>query len=129
MVPKPNTMKKINLLLIVLFAFASSSFKTKPARILKTGTYGVCDCSDNTGKPVSIELKLNNDNTFSYVDNTVSAKVKVTGNYSIKGNTIYLENYKSDSRIHSKWTIDNNEKCLKSRKNLEWRRLCLVKGC
>jgi hypothetical protein len=122
-------MKKIALLSIVIIAFASSSFKTKPDRTLKTGTYGVCDCEKNSGAPVSIELIMKDDHTFHYIDNVSGKKIDVTGNYTIKGNTIYLKDYTSTSAIHSRWTIDANEKCLKSRKNLEWIRLCLVKGC
>jgi hypothetical protein len=121
-------MKKITLIFIALAAFIFSSFTTKPDRVLKTGTYGVCDCGENS-KTVSVELKLNDDKTFTYIDNTTSAKLNITGKYEIKGNTIYLKDYKSDSKIHDKWNIDENEKCLKSRRKLEWRRLCLVKGC
>jgi hypothetical protein len=122
-------MKRTNLFLAILVIVTTMSFKGKPSeKKVKTGVYGVCNCG--TESSAKIELTINDDLTFHYFDNYNPAKViDIKGNWILDGNTILLKDYKSDFSIHNKWQIDNNEKCLRSRKGLEFTRLCHIKSC
>ncbi len=123
-------MKRTLAILVVLSVFTLQSFKSgHPTKKLnlKTGTYGVCTCAESSTK---VELIINDDHTFHYFDNSDPSKIiDVKGNWIINDNTISLKDYKSDFAIHNKWTIDDNEKCLKSRKGLNFTRLCHLKAC
>src|SRR5688572_27693992 len=120
-------MKKTLTLLGVLVALTMSSFKEDPPSKklnLKTGTYGVCTCETSSENTAKVELTINDDNTFQYFDNSnPSKKIDIKGNWTITNNTIELKDYSSAVSIHNKWTIDENEKCLKSRKGLNFTRL------
>lgn len=74
--------------------------------------------------PFTFELSLNADKTFHYVNNSVPGKaIDVTGTWEQKGTSIILKNYSSAFPINDKWKLDG-DKCLKSRKGLEFTRLC-----
>ena len=100
----------------------------KPANSLLKGAYGVCGCEANVVS--KFELVLNEDFSFHYFDNYNPSKIiDVKGNWSLDGNTILLKDYSSDYSINTKWEIDKNEKCLKSRKGMLCTRLCHIKSC
>lgn len=122
-------MKRTNLFLAMLVVFTAMSFKGKtPFEKVKTGIYGICNCG--TESSTKVELTINEDFTFHYFDNYNSEKpIDIKGNWTLSDNTILLKDYKSDFKIHNKWQIDNNEKCLKSRKGLDFTRLCHIKSC
>jgi len=126
-------MRKALSILALLIALTMMSFKgNHPVKKLnlKTGAYGVCSCENTNDNVTRVELIINEDNTFSYFDNTNSSKIiDIKGSWALNDNTIILKGYKSDSSINNKWAIDKNEKCLKSRKGLEWTRLCHIKSC
>lgn len=109
--------KIINLVVSVIILVTTSSFKTKrPSIKLMTGTYGICNCGKESD--IKLELTFNEDNTFHYFDNNNSKHIiDIKGNWTSKGNTIFLE-YKSEDSIHNKWLIVKNEKCLKSKKGV-----------
>jgi hypothetical protein len=97
---------------------------------LKIGSYGVCICEGSIAVTMNTELLINDDFTFHYIDNSnQNKKIDVKGKWKRKGNIIYLLEYKSNFSIHSKWKIDKNEKCLKSRAGLNFRRLCHINSC
>lgn len=123
-------MRSVLFLLAVIMFVATVSFKYPggEALVLKTGEYGVCNC--NTLSTVKTELVINEDHTFRYYDNSNSNKViDVKGNWVLKGDKVQLTNYTADFPIHKTWTIDKNEKCLKSRKGLNFTRLCHLRDC
>jgi hypothetical protein len=124
-------MKKTKILCSLLAIFTLMSFnrhKSHEKLQLKTGTYGVCTCGNSTES--SVKLILNKDFTFHYTDNSYPGKkTDVKGNWVLNDNTVTLKDYTSDLSIHNKWTIDRNEKCLKSRKGLNFTRLCNVEAC
>lgn len=113
----------------MLVVLTTMSFKDKnPLEKVMTGAYGVCNCDTESG--AKVELTINEDFTFHYYDNYNPSKIiDIKGNWALNENTLLLKDYKSDFSIHNKWTLDKNEKCLKSRKGLEWTRLCHVKSC
>lgn len=113
-------MKTLRNILILIFAFGLFSFK-HPNSTVKVGTYGICN---NTGN-VKVELTLNKDNTFTYYNNSNPRNiVEVKGNWVQKNNQINLINFNSAAKIPSKWIIDKNNLCIKSRKGLEFSRIC-----
>ena len=114
----------VALVALFLVSFTSEIIPTS----MMVGTYGVCDCDENTS--MNFNLTINDDYTFHYFKNDVSTNViDVKGNWERKGNSIVLKNYTSSKPIHDKWTVDKNGVCLKSKKGLEWSRLCQVKPC
>lgn len=123
-------MKKTTQLLIILVVLVVMSFKTSDELLLKTGKYGICNCDDLPETTAKTELVINDDFTFHYFNNSnPDKKIDVNGKWIRKNNTIYLHDFISNFSIHCKWTIDNNEKCLKSRKGLNFTRLCYLKSC
>ncbi len=96
----------------------------------KTGTYGVCNCGGVNENSVRVELTINEDNTFSYFDNSnPSKKIDTKGTWTIDNNAVILKDQDPGTSIQTKWAIDENEKCLKSRKGLSSTRLCHLKSC
>src|SRR5687767_6857890 len=120
-----NPMKKLIFLFALPALLAMLSFKTEAPKLL-TGTYGVCSCG-GTQSTSKVELTLNEDKTFHYFDNTNPSKaVDIKGSWVLSGNTVILKDYQSAFPIHTKWRVDKNGKCLKSRKGLEFTRLCHI---
>jgi hypothetical protein len=54
--------------------------------------------------------------------------IDLNGNWEQKGNQIILKDYPNEVSIHNVWKIDKNGKCLKSRKGLNFRRLCYLES-
>src|SRR5688572_23882852 len=114
------------LLLLTFLSFKSVLPPEKPT----TGVYGTCGCDSSEAGTSSIKLILNEDFTFRYTDNSNPAKsIDVKGNWSFKDNTILLKDHPSEASIETKWSIDANLKCLKSRKGLAFTRLCHIASC
>lgn len=126
-------MKKTISIFGLLVVLTLMSFKGNgPSKKInfKTGIYGVCNCGNSNENSTRVELIINDDNTFQYFDNSnPSKKIDIKGNWTVSNNTIRLKDYPSEVSIHNKWAIDENEKCLKSRKGLNFTRLCHIKSC
>jgi hypothetical protein len=121
-------MKKLVLFICLGFSVqlmtAKNPFKKTPT---VPGTYGVNACADeNTNnKEEIIQLKLNEDQSFELIDNTdPNKKIATTGTWTLDGNNILLSNYSSTYAISTKWKIDPNYPCIKSRLGLEFTRIC-----
>jgi hypothetical protein len=116
-------MKTFSSLLFILLLTTLTASKPPEQANVTIGTYGIYPNSST----ILIELKLNDDFTFNYVNNANLTKpVNTKGNWKVIGNTIELENFKSAFPINTKWTIDKDQPCLKSRKGLEFTRICLL---
>ncbi len=124
-------MKKIILpLSTALILISLAAFSLKEKLTLQTGTYGVCPCEPSDANSSEIALTLNDDHTFRYSDQSnPKKKINLSGNWELTNNTILLKNYTTSFAIHDKWTIDKNEKCIKSRVGLNYCRLCNVSAC
>jgi hypothetical protein len=120
-------MKRQQIIFILLIAFSALSFgKRKPPVI--TGTYGVCSCT--LPAKTIIELKLNPDGSFAFTDNSdPSHAIDIKGTWSMKKGNIVLSGFKPDNHIHDRWHMDKNGKCIKSRKGMEFSRLCNQDSC
>jgi len=122
-------MKKSHFLLLALFAFSVLSFQFDTSKNdLILGKYGVNACCSEAKIASPIELQLNPDHTFSYFDNSVNPKIKTNGNWKMKNKHVVLSNFPSSLKMHQKWTIDKNAKCIKSRLGMNFRRLCLLEN-
>ncbi len=96
--------------LITIFLTSLMSFINAP-EVKFAGTYNVYD--SNTA---IIELVLNEDMTFTYVDHSNSnKKIDVSGTWEVKNNHILLKNYESEYSFHDKWKIEKNGMVAKSR--------------
>lgn len=126
-------MKKINLITAIFSAFALMSFVTPDSgkySLITMGTYSVCAGNNSNSGSVKLGLTINADFTFHYFDNSNPEKsVDVRGNWQLKNNTIFLDNYSSDFPLERKWTVNGNKKCITSRKGLRFTRLCNVAEC
>ena len=119
-------MKTKNLLLLILFAFAFTSFRTNLSMDEVAGVYGICSSEKEQGP--NFEVTLKNDGNFHYVNSFNSkSPIDVTGKWVLSGNTIKLVDFVSSVKIHDKWQFDNTGICIKSRKGLEYSRLCQIK--
>lgn len=95
----------------VLFALFAFSF---PSASIFVGTYGV-----SANDPAVIELKLNEDMTFTFKDLSNPAKqIDTKGQWEIKNDVILLKKHDSEFPFHTKWKIMNDGKVAKSRKGL-----------
>ena len=110
--------------LISFVLFSSFSHRNYPAKsATAAGIYGVCSAEK---LPFTFEVSLNEDHTFHYVNNSVPGKaIDTKGIWEQKGNTITLSHYTSEFPINDKWKMDSYH-CLKSRKGLEFTRLCNI---
>jgi hypothetical protein len=124
---KTTFLFSVMLLSIFLMSFTG---RRDPNSVKATaaGIYGVC--SSET-LPFKFELSLNADHTFHYVNTSVPGKaIDATGTWEQNGNTVTLSNYTSEFPINKTWKIDrNNDNCLKSRKGMEFTRLCNLQQC
>lgn len=109
---------------LMLLSFTPPGAPSAPA--LRTGTYGVCGCGSATGGDLS--LVLHNDHSFHYVNGTDRDKlVDVTGSWEMVGNKVRLTT-DADPDFGT-WTVDKNTDCLRSRKGLQFTRLCHLEAC
>lgn len=84
------------------------------------GTYGV-----SGSDPSDIKLTINADHTYTYQDFSDSKNtISVSGNWTIKGNKVLLENNDTGKKFHTVWTFTDNGHVAKSRKGLLFYRLC-----
>jgi hypothetical protein len=110
--------KLIILSLTIVTAFLVSFKKPEPAAF--TGTYGIC----NQSTPM-FELKINNDHTFSYLNNMDPAnKIAANGVWEEKGKTIVLKDYQPNATIATKWKVDKTGQCISGRVGMNFIRLC-----
>ena len=112
------------LVLAVFLSFVAMSFKgnRSPENInLIKGTYGVNNSNN------SLRLVINDDNTFHYINSTnPKTPIDVKGKWELRGNAVYLKNYRSEFRINTKWKVGKDCPCLRSVKGIEFTRLCLL---
>ncbi len=106
----------------VILLSSFNGHKPPATSVSAVGVYGVC----SEPLPFTFELSLNADKTFHYVNNSVPGKaIDTKGTWEQKGNTITLSHYTSEFPINKTWKMDG-EACLKSRKGLEFTRLCAI---
>lgn len=89
---------------------------TKGEKESMKATYGVSE-SD----PAQIELKLNEDMSFSYQDLSVpSNSIEVKGNYELRKNKVLLLANDGQTDFHRKWKISKDHKVARSRKGMSF---------
>lgn len=111
--------KSIKFITTVLAIILLSSFADKNTNEF-LGTYGV-----SSSDPSEIKLTLNSDHTFYYQDFSVPGKkIVVVGNWTQKGKRIVLKDNTSKNKFHNVWTFAENGQVAKSRKGLNFYRLC-----
>lgn len=114
-------------LLLMALALSLSSFGKNPPAKLFTGTYGVCSFAGLDENAYKIEITLNDDHSFRYIDNTGRNPINTKGTWEMKGNKVVLTETSGKSHLTKKWTV--NDKCLRSRKGLCWTSICYLNEC
>lgn len=113
--------KTIKTLTLLATVFLMSSFAEKNTEHF-IGIYGVSE-SD----PAQIKLTINADRTFFYQDFSISEKKILTkGNWTLRGNKVFLKDDNTNIKFHNVWTFDENGQVAKSRKGLTFYRLCKI---
>lgn len=117
-------MKSLFSLSLVAIIISLSSFTSisdnKNTTFEKFGTY----LGGGTIETSPIQLQLNSDHTYSYMDITNSDKqVQLSGKWEQDGKQIKLTGHE-DIKFHSTWKIDSECACLKSKKGITFYRLC-----
>lgn len=91
------------------------------------GRYGVCALEGESSHAVSVELILNADNTFTYVDNSdAQNKISVNGKWTVFEGDVYLSDYPAGLRIMKIWKSEKDHTVLKARKGTAYYRLCRI---
>jgi hypothetical protein len=91
------------------------------------GSFGTCSCNGNNR---IIELKLNDDATFNYADNSDPSHVKqITGTWLMKSGKMLLTSSDGNKSFHRKWKYTKDGKCIKSRYKMNFRRICVLTPC
>ncbi|MFT3912100.1 MAG: hypothetical protein QM737_21925 [Ferruginibacter sp.] len=121
--------KLFNFAVVMILVLAIMSFSNfKKGNAVAAGVYGVCDEGDCNSN--HLKLTLNSDHTFKYINKTHSTgTINISGTWEQDGNKILLKNFDKRSVLKDKWVLIADEKCIRSRKGLEWTRLCLLKQC
>ncbi len=113
----------IKILTVLATIILTSSFTDKYAHEL-IGTYGV-----SASDPAQIKLTINSDHTFYYQDLSIPDKKNVvTGNWTLKGKKLLLNDNNSGKNFHNVWTFSEDGQVAKSRKGLTFYRLCKIDG-
>lgn len=114
-----------NLLFILFLAtFAAvTAFNPSPVNMTTEGSYGVCDCQESKQQ---ILLTVSPDHTFRYLDKNTDQPFDIKGKWKVQGKTMFLYDYPKDIHLHNKWSWTGNKQCIKSRLQMNFRRLCRV---
>ncbi|MBI1266287.1 MAG: hypothetical protein GC193_02525 [Cryomorphaceae bacterium] len=105
-------MRLLKSTLFVGFVFGAFAF-TPVASKSVVGVYGVCD--DN---PSQVRLELKSDNTFEYIDNSVTPKLNVSGNWELTNEHVVLLSSQQGAIFHRKWKISEDWEVAKARKGM-----------
>lgn len=107
---------------LMAIIFLSSFTDKNPNTFL--GSYGV-----SATDPSQIKLTINFDNTFYYQDFSIpTKKIEVKGNWTLKGNRVFLIENNGNKKFHNVWTIIENGQVAKSHKGLLFYRLGKING-
>jgi hypothetical protein len=98
----------------------SSSFVEKPSSFV--GTYGV-----SVTEASMIQLIIHPDQTFEYFDQSIpNEPIHRAGSWAAKGDKVILTDNSSDQAFRDVWTFTENGQIAKSRKGLNFYRLCKI---
>ena len=113
----PISLSFLALIIIVSTAFIGVDKKDNSKSVV--GNYG------DKGDHPTLQLKINEDYTFHYIDESRSdEKINVSGKWSQKGNKILLEDFGSKKGIPVKWELDKNQPCVRGRQGMKFIRIC-----
>ncbi|MCD6067613.1 MAG: hypothetical protein K0S33_2439 [Bacteroidetes bacterium] len=123
-----NAIPTIITTLSLVWSSLTASAIEKPKQI--NGVFGVCSCQSENSKNKLIELSVNKDNTFNYVDNSDPAhKQLISGTWEMRSGKLILESSDGKKSFHRKWKYSSNGQCIKSRYRLNFRRICMLSPC
>lgn len=113
-----NALQLLGLLLLLSTSLAFSS--KGDANFY--GTYGV-----STVDPSQIKLQILENHTFVFQDySQAKHPVRVSGTWTLKGRKVVLTGKDNQNDFHRVWTFENNAQVAKSRKGLNFWRLCKI---
>lgn len=107
------TLKLIGLLMLTSFSFNNSDLEKNIV-----GKYGEANM---------LELTVNDDHTFHYIQFKNNNKIEVKGKWTLTNNILNLVDESNEKRLLNNWTIENNGGSLKTKKRLTT--YTIVKHC
>ncbi|MBC7778052.1 MAG: hypothetical protein H7246_21650 [Phycisphaerae bacterium] len=114
--------------LLTIMSF--SGIPVSNERIVKTTIYGTCSCQNASETTPKVELTLNPNHTFHYLNASNPAqKVDLKGNWAMSGKKVVLQADTAEKNFHKNWKFDKNQPCIVSRKGLNFTRLCDIESC
>lgn len=126
-------MQKIQASIFLLAMLGVMSFTGTPDKdetILETITYGTCGCGGKASTGPKVELTLQPDHTFHYLNTSDPVgKLDLKGQWVMHGKKVELQADGGKTNFHKSWKLDKNQSCIVSRKGLNFIRLCDVKAC
>jgi hypothetical protein len=109
----------IKILTAMVAIILVSSFK-KSHTTNFIGSYGVSSTNHTL-----IKLTINQDGTFYYHDySNLKKKIIVIGNWTVKYSKVVLKGNDNYTKFHNVWSFNENGQVAKSRKGLNYYRLC-----
>lgn len=107
------TLKLFGLLLLMSFTFSNNDLEKNIV-----GVYGEANM---------LELTLNNDHTFHYVQFKNNKKIEVNGNWTLTNNNLNLVDQSNKKQFLNLWTVENNGASLKMKKRMTT--YTIIKNC
>ena len=107
-----QSIKNLTILLVVITSFSFTTINDKGLDL----RFGV-----SNSDPSHIELKLNEDYSFSYIDlSNPKNRIDVIGTYSVMKNKIILQAEDKTASFHDHWKISDEGNTARSRKGLSF---------
>ncbi len=122
-----SIIKPMKYLFISFLFVCTQAFAGEPKSNPTHGTYssGQKAKQPTNGHNSVLELKLNDDNTFVYYNETNPKKiVEVKGTWEVQDKYIVLKSSSNTSDYPNKWKLDQSYSCIKARKGMEFIRIC-----
>lgn len=111
---RPTSLFCLGALLILM------SFSNNPESTV-VGTYG-----NPYDGVAGMQLTLNEDHTFVYLNKNDDKDVRIEGTWTMKGENVVLESTSEKVKFPKVWSFENEGKAAKTRQGLTFYRLCKV---
>ena len=110
-------MKYLKYISAVLITLTIFSFKVD-STVNVVGVYG-CSCT-----PKVVELTINQDSSFQYMDHSNTEKpIDAKGTWTIKKGHLLLNGSDESVKFHNNWKLDDTCNAIKARKGMTFYRL------
>jgi hypothetical protein len=119
-----------NLFFLLALSWALTSYISESESSFKAGVFSACTCADNQAYKSQIKVSFMADNQFEIIDTRNPSVVATTvGTWEISKKQHIQLFPKNEMNFSDKWKLEKDGTCIKSRKGLNWIRLCNIEQC